>query len=104
MHSRSKLFVYDVNGTFVKTADLSSEILTWMTFTSFADFDYIAFANYSGEVGYFEVYYPDCVKEICKCRDVILISHELEKRWSVIVTKCGKVFRMEGLSPSASER
>jgi hypothetical protein len=91
MHSKSTLFVYNVNGTFVKSSTLSSEILTWTTFSSFAGFDYVAFANEAGEVNYFEVYYPDLLENLWKCRDVIMISYELDNAWFMIVTKYGKV-------------
>jgi hypothetical protein len=91
MHSRSNLFVYNVNGTFVKSSKLTSEILTWTTFSSFVGFDYVAFANEAGEVNYFEAYYPDHLENLWKCRDVIHISYQLYDGWFLAVTKYGKV-------------
>jgi hypothetical protein len=91
MHSRSNLFVYNVNGTFVKSSTLTSEILTWTTFSSFAALDHVAFANEAGEVNYFEVYYPDRLESLWKCRDVIHISYQLYEGWFLAVTKYGIV-------------
>lgn len=111
--SDSKLFVYNVNGTFVKSCELSYRIVCWSTFSSYDGFDYLVFADSSGRVRLMEVFYPDEVVTLLEIRDLLAVSVDHTCQQVVTVSGDGrvKVFPCDvrqllagrGFSPTLSE-
>ena len=84
-----KLFVYNVNGTFVKSHELQHPIVCWSPFSSHDGFDFIVFSDTSGHVGFFEVFYPSEIIALLELRDTMTVNFDSESQSFVAVSGDG---------------
>jgi hypothetical protein len=88
--SDSDVYVYNVNGSFVSSCKLPHPIVRWSAFSSHSGFDYIAFCDLPGRVGYFEAFYPSQAVYLCECRDVLSVHYDTSTQRLVSVTANGQ--------------
>ena len=86
-----KLFVYNVNGTFVKSHELQHPIVCWSHFSSHDGFDFIVFSDTSGHIGFFEVFYPSEIVALLELRDTMAVNFDTESQSFVAVSSDGHV-------------
>jgi hypothetical protein len=67
------IFVWNVNGMFVKKVQISFQIVTWCTWTSVLDFDWLLIADDNGKIYATEVFYLELGKPVWEARDQIEI-------------------------------
>jgi hypothetical protein len=90
-----QLSVFTIHGELLRTAALESRIMNWAAFTSEEQFDYVVYAMESGEVGFFEAFYPENRTVCHHCHDVVVL--EYWRSYFVVVTARGTV---EWIKPS----
>jgi WD40 repeat protein len=90
------LFLFSVNGEFIRSAKLPTEIAAWVTFESSDGFDYVAMADIRGRIFKFEAFYLDVPVE--SLVDVVEVDDRVDSLFYskrngliVIVSKKGSV-------------
>ena len=91
--STERLFtLFNVNGMKLRETILDFCIVTWSSFSSYDDFDYVLFVDSTGRVGMFEAYYPDNVSIIGEVQHKpVMISFKKELCCAEVVTIDGTI-------------
>lgn len=88
----TKIYIFSVNGKFVQKCDKFHSFNQWFTFKSADDFDYVAIVNdHESKLEYFEVMYPDKVKEVMLNGKIITMRYEPKFSCFIFLADNGKL-------------
>ena len=81
-----------MNGTFIRSRQLSGPIVAWCTFSSDSDFDFIAMSFDQGKMHAFEAFYLDVGEPFYRCyKQVVDMVYVRESRMIATVKEDGNV-------------
>ena len=100
----TEIYVYNVNGTLVKTAEFSRVVKCWSSFTSAYDFDYVVYVDGDDNVWYFEVFYPDLHTKIGTFSGVLSVHYDSDSSSFVMIQAEGKITQVVTCIPLSERR
>jgi hypothetical protein len=86
------LFVHNVNGMFVRSLQISFDIVVWCSWSSLKGFDYLMLATDVGKLMAFEVFYLNIGEPFHRSYEkAMALSYRTEGSFAVVVFKNGKI-------------
>ncbi|KAK8866948.1 hypothetical protein M9Y10_009917 [Tritrichomonas musculus] len=90
--SKQFIFVHNINGTFIRSVQLTGPITAWCAFSSNSDFDYLAISFDQGKLHLFEAFYLDIGDPFYRCYNpVVNLFYLKDSRMIVAVKDDGNV-------------
>lgn len=95
------LFVFTINGEFIKKQEIGFQIVSWCNWNSYKDFDYMAVSDEKGNLYAFEVFNVDKINMIYDCESkVVTLAYYDDISCIIAITKDGRTLFVPYLSIS----
>jgi hypothetical protein len=85
------IFLFTVNGVFVRKVANGALIWTWTGLVSNAGFDYVLYADKENEVGWFEAMYPEKKTSLFRFSELALLHYKKSAQSIVALSTQGRV-------------